>query len=149
MSRVDRIRSELHSIGIILTAILQDAPPRGEVHLQRICAHAESTNAWVSGLPNFMQLAFLLEENAASTNVQRRTTLLVHILFQGTRMQLHRPTMLFLANIHQDSPWMLDGTREEATKSADTCVRAALQTAQIINILMSENSVFKRCWIVM
>ena len=139
----------MHSIGIILTAILQDAPHRGEVYLQSIRTHAAATDAWVSSLPDFMQLASLLEENATSTNVQRRTTLLVHILFQGTRMQLHRPTMLYLAEMQQDSPWMLDGTRDQAGESADTCVRAALQTAQIINILMSESAVFKRCWIVM
>ena len=134
---------------MILTGILQDTPRRGELHLQTIHAHAEATDAWVSGLPDFMQLTSLLEENATSTNVQRRTTLLVHILFQGTRMQLHRPTMLYLAEIHVDSPWTLDGTQEHAARSADTCVRAALQTAQLVNILMSENAVFKRCWIVM
>ena len=64
-------------------------------------------------------------------------------------MQLHRPSMLYLAQIHKDSPWTLDGTQEQAAESADTCVRSALQTAQIVFILMSDNSVFKRCWIVM
>ena len=143
------IRCELHNIGIIMSNILRDAPNRGEVNLSKIRNHSAETEQWLLGLPEFMRLASLLEGDPASTNVQRRTTLLVHVLFQGACMQLHRPTLLYLAEVHQDSAWTLDGTREQAAASADTCVRSALQTAQIIYILLSDNAIFKRCWIIM
>lgn len=111
---------------------------------------------WHSKLPEEMYLSNLSRSDLAA-NV-RRAIFHVHLLYLGAVMLLYRriASQLIQSPINQAekesnkrdrSPQRPD--RESLLEQAEKGIAAAKHSARILGLLLAEQGVFKRCWLVM
>ncbi|OAP54122.1 hypothetical protein AYL99_11657 [Fonsecaea erecta] len=140
-------QEQMTSIGVLTAGILQDVFLPNELSFIATRTYKLKLLGWFSELPAVMQLDSLLH-NHSLTLVQRRSIFLVHLNYLGALLLLYRRHAIYLSTIHRDDSWKLDGDVDEALNYAKDAVQAATQSSRIFALLLSEQALFKRCWLV-
>ncbi|MCJ1312183.1 hypothetical protein MMC25_005857 [Agyrium rufum] len=146
----DSIQLAMAKIGIIMSDCFRDIFLTEHISLRKILEYNERAELWLASLPEFMQLSSVSRQirEGAMTLAQYRSTLLVHLIFNGTLILIHRSVLFHLQKVDRNAAWVLDASQEEAVRCAEICVQAAMQTSQVVQLLLSEGAIFKRCWLV-
>lgn len=115
-----------------------------------VSAMAQDLEEWYDDLPPVMQLQEVARQTLPLE--VRRSIYLVHLIYLGTNVLLFRRIAFQTARSSKTPtglqiPWQL--SREQYLRQADEASLAASGSAKIIKIMMDENFVFKRCWLVM
>ncbi|TGJ83859.1 hypothetical protein E0Z10_g4901 [Xylaria hypoxylon] len=115
-----------------------------------IDAMVRDLEEWYEGLPRAMHLQGVVTQ-ALPLEVGR-SIYLVHLLYLGANMLLFRRIAFQTLRSPKShgllpGPWQL--SQDQYSQNADRALLAATSSAKIIKIIMDENGVFKRCWIIM
>jgi len=124
--------------------------------LTSLSLHAiqQTLQAWHSKLPEEMHLSNLSRQDLA-VNV-RRAIFHVHLLYLGAVMMLYRRIASQLVQ-YSTSGEIPSGSanaanrpdRDSLLEQAEKGITAAKHSARILGLLLAEQGVFKRCWLVM
>ncbi|KAI8948598.1 hypothetical protein F4801DRAFT_581237 [Xylaria longipes] len=114
-----------------------------------ISAMAQDLEEWYDGLPQAMHLQQIYEQDLQPD--VKRSIYLVHLIYLGTNILLFRRIAFQTTRSSKSqgvlpAPWQ--PSREQYLKQAEEASLAANGSARIIKIMMGENFVFRRCWIV-
>ncbi|KAI0450975.1 hypothetical protein F5B21DRAFT_517035 [Xylaria acuta] len=114
-----------------------------------ISAIAQDLEEWYDGLPQVMHLQEVSGQDLPQD--VRRSIYLAHLIYLGTNILLFRRIAFEAVRSSKTkgvlpAPWQ--PSREQYLKQADEASLAANGSARIIKIMMNENCVFKRCWII-
>jgi hypothetical protein len=136
-------QQQFTNISVISAGILRNVFLQQDLSLVKTREYKLKMAEWLQNLPAIMRLNSLIS-NATLTEVQRRSIFLVHLNYLGALLLLYRRHLFHLATIRRDDPWQLDGDIEEALIYAEDAVDAATQSAQILGLLLSEKTIFRR-----
>jgi hypothetical protein len=110
----------------------------------------QKLDEWYERLPPKLRMS-----NAELGNVEvgiRRTIYHIHLLYLGAFIMLHRRLMPRIVQLRHLGRERLDMSLcpiEKVMVVMERGVLAAQHSARIINLLLTEDGVFKRCWLVM
>jgi hypothetical protein len=135
------------SISLILVGVYKDVFLPKVLSIERTQQYRQKATQWLDNLPPIMRLSSLLR-NEGLTRLQRRSIFLVHLQYLGVLLLLCRRHLFHLATIHQETSWELDGDVEDAMNFAGEAIEAAVETTRLMEILLSEQAIYKRCWMI-
>ncbi|GAP90753.2 putative nitrate assimilation regulatory protein nirA [Rosellinia necatrix] len=105
---------------------------------------------WYMGMPEVMHLSALHPDSVLPLEA-KRSMCLVHLLYLGANMLLFRRVAfeaIRSSTHHGVPPPQWKPSREQYLRQADSASLAASNSARIIDLMMREQCVFKRCWII-
>jgi hypothetical protein len=144
---IDVIQTELGKIGFLMASILKNVYRRDRCSIKSIEAQMRHLEQWHLKLPYYMRLETLASDIPDIR--ARRAIMLVHMMYLASIILLTRKLVIQLVSREEGTPWLYDGTKEEAHHYMEICFGAARHTAMLLGILLDEGAVFKRCWLLM
>ena len=112
---------------------------------------SKDLQTWYKDLPPPMRLDTISKDDRLALET-KRTILHVHLLYLGAIMLLYRRIasqyLRFLNLEKERATWQMPVGEAVAEQSAEA-VMAASTSARILKLLLLDDSVFRRCWLVM
>lgn len=143
------MQGELVRLAVLSSDFLEDVyPTNGEVNYDVTTKHAQILSTWHENLPKFMTLSGIAKSN---DKVLKGAVRFMHCVFLSSNLLLTRNA--FVAQISGrpltcKNPEDLEGLRKTSERCANTCLQAAYELADILVVLISENTVSKKCWMI-
>lgn len=143
------VQNEMAKIALLKAKVMRMHLAFKELTPRSIQSIMQDLQTWYSRLPWQMRLENLMHsEHSASI---RRSGFHVHLLYLGGMMLCYRRIAAQITQPMQQSR-RIPFPEEEMTLLFDHCeeaVVAAATSARILNLLLDDNGVFKRCWLIM
>jgi hypothetical protein len=121
-----------------------------DVTLPAIESIMDDLQHWYHNLPQEIRLEASTREDL--TLETKRTILHVHLLHLGAMMLLHRRVATQLVQAEMAGAYsgiMETPLAETVLRESAEAVLAAKTSSRILKLLLDDNGVFKRCWLVM
>lgn len=137
-------------ICILKTNILRMQLSVKELTVSPLRSITEDLRSWYAELPEMMRLEASGQENLAVET--RRSILHVHLLYLGAKKFLYRRVVShFLQSYMQGLPAKISQSplQELVLELTSEVSLAASTSARILKLLLEDNSIFRRCWLVM
>ncbi|KAH8892635.1 hypothetical protein GQ53DRAFT_596221, partial [Thozetella sp. PMI_491] len=141
------IQNELVRIAFLKTHTLRVQLAFKELTVPTMKSIMDDLQDWYRKLPKELHLSNIGEESLSVES--KRSLCHVHLLYLGVIMLLYRriASQFFRFTISDDRVlWKPMG--DVITKYSKEAISAAEHTARILKLLMGDNGVFKRCWLV-
>jgi hypothetical protein len=145
------VQTELTKIAILKANILQMDLAFKDLTILAMESILDDLKGWHSQLPQPMRIENLRNEDI-SAEERRSIHHHVHLLYLGSIMLLYRRiASQFVRSYGLESERTLASDRfnDPAFEHANQGLVAAKQSARILHVLLSEDGVFRRCWLVM
>ena len=140
MSPKETIQQEMAKVIIIKANILCTVDSFGDISPETVRSIRQDLSQWQHGLPEWMQLDSLLGSDPTTNNL-RRVIFLVHLFYLSTVLLVARVShwkRILYENFDVD---------EELKNAIRDGVIAARTGARILQLQLSEQAVFQRCWL--
>ncbi|KAK5656726.1 hypothetical protein OQA88_4274 [Cercophora sp. LCS_1] len=142
------VQSEMTRISLLKAEILRTHLSLKELTAPALNSALEALEKWHKGLPRAMRLEHLHEKDLE--DIVRRSLFHVHLLYLGAHILLYRRIASQL--IQKQRPGSTEVVRDEWEKTllshAEKGITAAKHSARILGLLLAEQGIFKRCWLV-
>lgn len=144
------VQAELVKLAVLSSDLVEDVySDRGDIDFDAITRHSQNLKTWHDNLPQFMTLAGIENSTDAVLNSAVRFT---HCVYLNANLLLTRNAFIMHISgreIQCDDPMQLEQFKETSKRCADTCVQAAYQIAELLVVFIRENSVSRKCWMIM
>ena len=142
----DMIQREITRVSIMKAGVLY-SDVQGKTNLESTQALWATVRKWHDDLPPPIQLA-----NVAQADMDHDSRMVVHYLHAfhlSTMMLLHRRSISHLTQTSDLSSAEMDGTLPEWSALLEEGATVAKRSARILELLLHEGAVVKRCWLCM
>lgn len=103
----------------------------------------EGLGNWYANLPHEIGLGNM---DMGIDSVAKASVFFIHLQHLGALMLVHRRIMLYFTNT-DPGEWISSHLLSEAAQSAEEGLIAAKQSARILDLLVQEESLFRKCWL--
>jgi hypothetical protein len=142
------VQAEMTKIVLLKAGILRNHLAVQELTTLGMDGVIKELSDWHGQLPEPMRLHSLYGD--ACPPLVRWSIYHVHLLYHGAFMLVHRRIAAHCAQLQRSGGDLTSASREPALRSlVEQGITSAQDTARIVSLLLSEQGVFKRCWIVM
>jgi hypothetical protein len=143
------VQAEMTKIVLLKAGILRNHLAVQEITTCGMDGVIKELSDWHGQLPEPMRLHSLYGD-ACPPPIVRWSIYHVHLLYHGAFMLVHRRIAAHCVRLQRSGGDLTSASREPALRSlVEQGITSAQDTARIVSLLLSEQGVFKRCWIVM
>ncbi|OTA67983.1 hypothetical protein K449DRAFT_419666 [Hypoxylon sp. EC38] len=145
----ETVQIEMTKISILKAHILRMHLTFKELTLPTIQSIVQELQQWYDGMPPVMHLNSLGQEDISLES--KRSIYHVHLLYLGANMLLFRriASQLVRSSVVGLAKGVLWAPCEEMlTDQSGRALSAANSSARIVKLLLDDNGVFKRCWLI-
>lgn len=144
----DIVATEMVKISLIKVNILRTNLFFSDLTTLCIKNIANELHEWNNTLPAPLILINVVYNTQPMTSATRSSIFFVHLLHLGCTMLLYRHIISSHLR-HQSEQNLLLRPQDEFLHYGQDALAAAAQSADILNLLLEEAGIFKRCWLVM
>ena len=146
-SITEQIQTHSYKVGQLSTQISQDVGNSIPPHIEVIKLHMQKCIDFNREMPPTMHLAALGSDNASYlSGIQRRSLLLVHLLYLGAVTLMHRRLLVYVAEGRLPGNQNVVIT-EEIKGYHDYCLLTAQQAAGVAKVILDDGTLPKQCWV--
>lgn len=142
------VQAEMTKIVLLKAGILRNHLAVQELTTFGMDGILRELSDWHGQLPEPMKLHSL--HGDVCPPLVRWSIYHVHLLYHGAFMLVYRRIAAHCVRLQRSGRDLASASREPAlVRLVDQGITSARDTARIVSLLLSEQGVFKRCWIVM
>jgi hypothetical protein len=144
------VQTELAKICILKADILRMQLAHEDLTAQSIETVIADLQRWYAELPEVLRIGYAGREDLNTET--RRSILQIHLLYLGASMLLYRRIASKFAMpycVRKDDDVRYETMEKLLNRHSTETVMAAHASARILKLLLDDNGVFKRCWLVM
>lgn len=146
------VQAEMTSISLLKAQILRTHLSQSELTVAALHSALKKLQDWHQNLAPQMRLSNLASLDMP--DIVRRSLFHAHLLYLGAHILIYRriasqlvPTSAFEGALDSEPNW--DQRQNALLEHAEKGITAAKHSARILGLLLAENGIFKRCWLVM
>ncbi|KAF2475563.1 uncharacterized protein BDR25DRAFT_213998 [Lindgomyces ingoldianus] len=145
------IHIQTSKIGLIAAEIAKTLVSAELATRENIDMLNRKLEVWRMEVPTMLQISVMTSDNPPElTLYQRRAILMVHIMYLGAVLLLHRQLLIAAAQtqLTDGALWNFDLSVDEVARYRNECAMAAQQMARILSLISFDGTFTRRCWLI-